>query len=170
MFGGAAMKCEDIKKFIPIYLDKELEPKESQIVKDHLAVCPGCRQECEAYERSWHLLGELEDIQPEPNYIGRFWTKLAQRQTWSEKLREAVSAGSLNKQLAPAVVMACLILLVVGISINRNIQVGATNQMLAQMNEEELIFVENIELAENLDVIEEIDFLEDLDLIESLDV
>lgn len=164
------MDCKDIKTLIPVYLDNELEPQESQLVRNHLADCPHCQNEFEAYERSWAMLGEIEDIQPEPGFIGRFWTRLSLEQSWHEKLIGAVQENLLKNQLIPALATACIIVVMGSFALNNYFQTQKTNQVLASLNEEDFIIVENIELAENLDLIEQIDFLEDLDTIENLDI
>lgn len=164
------MDCQKIKKLIPIYLDKELEPQESQVVKDHLADCQACQKELEAYEQSWAMLGEVEEIQPNPGFIGRFWTHLSLDQSWHEKLFGGIKESLGKRRLVPALVMACVIVVIGSFSMNNYFQAQRTGQMLASLSGDDLIMMENIELAENLDLIAEMDFFEDLDIIESLDI
>ena len=66
--------------------------------------------------------------------------------------------------------MACMIVIVGSITLNNYSHIRSTNQILANLSQEDLAMVENIELAENLDLIEEMEFLEDLEIIESLDI
>ena len=164
------MDCQKIKKLIPSYLDKELEPKEIQQVREHLSCCPDCQKELEAIEESWAMLGELDDIHPEPGFVGRFWTRLALEQSWQEKISEAVKNSLFKRRLVPALVTACIIVIVGSFVLHNYFRIQSTNQILAGLSQEDLAMVENIELAENLDLIEEMDFLEDFDIIENLDV
>lgn len=164
------MDCREIKKLIPIYLDKELEPSESHEVREHLSACPACQKEFEAFEASWAMLGELDEIHPQPGFVGRFWTKLAQEQSWYEKIFEAVGNSFVKQRLVPVLVTACLVIIVGSFSLYNYWQIQKTDQMLSALSQEDLVMVENIELVEHLDIIEEIDFLEDLDIIESLDI
>ena len=39
--------CANIINLIPLYIDNELTEEESRIVREHIAACPHCRQECE---------------------------------------------------------------------------------------------------------------------------
>lgn len=164
------MDCQEIKKLIPIYLDKELEPKESQQVKEHLSACSACQKEFEAFAESWAMLGELDEIRPQPGFVGRFWTKLAEEQSWQERILEVVKGGLLKQRLVPVLVTACLVVIVGSFSLYHYWQIQGTNQILSSLSDEDLAMVENMELVENLDIIEEIDFLEDLDVIENLDI
>lgn len=164
------MDCQEIKKLIPVYLDKELEPQESQQVREHLSGCPACQKELEAFEESWAMLGELDEVRPEPGFVGRFWTRLALEQSWQERISEAVRNGLFQKRLIPALATACIVVIVGSFALNNYFRIQNTDQMLSDLSREDLAMVENIELAENLDLIEEMDFLEDLDIIENLDI
>ena len=164
------MDCQGIKKLIPMYLDKELEPQEIQQVREHLSGCPSCQKEFEAFEKSWAMLGELDDIRTEPGFVGRFWTRLALKQSWQERILEAVRNGLFKRRLVPALVTACIVVVVGSFVLHDYFQIQSTDQTLSSLSREDLAMVENIELAENLDLIEEMDFLEDLDIIENLDI
>ncbi len=164
------MNCQEVKKLMPVYLDKELEPQESQLVKDHLAGCPACQNELEIFERSWAMLDTLEDLPPDPGFVGRFWTRLSTEQSWHEKWLEGIQEKWLNKQLVPVLVTACVFVIVGSFVMNNYIHMQRTGKAATGLSEEDQVIVENVELVENLDVIEEIDFLEDLDVIEDLDI
>ncbi|MCK5013849.1 MAG: zf-HC2 domain-containing protein [Candidatus Omnitrophica bacterium] len=163
------MDCQGIRKLIPIYLDKELEPQESQQVREHLSGCPECQKEFGAFEESWAMLGELSDIRPEPGFVGRFWTRLALEQSWKEKVLGAVSNGLIKRRLVPVLVTACIVVITGSFVLHNYFRIQTTDQMLSSLSQEDLAMVENIELAENLELIEEMDFFEDLDIIENLD-
>ncbi len=172
------MRCDQIRKLIPIYLDGGLEDGRDRELKDHVSGCLVCRKELEAYQRSWQMLGEWKDIQPEAGYVGRFWTAVSQQRPWHEQILKALPAGVFQKRLAPVFVAIC-ILLVTGIFSLRNYwQMVETGELLANLSAEELEIafdhpaagvVEDIELAENLDIIQDMDFLEDMEVIENAD-
>ncbi|MBN1869101.1 MAG: zf-HC2 domain-containing protein [Candidatus Omnitrophica bacterium] len=164
------MDCQKIKKLIPIYLDKELEPKEMQAVREHLAACLACQKELKAFEESWAMLGDLNDIHPKPGFVGRFWKKMALEQSWQEKIIEAMKNSFFKKPLIPALVTACMIVIAGSFVFYNYSQMRGTNQLLAKLSQEDLEMFENIKLAENLDLIEEIDFLEDFEIVENLDI
>ena len=164
------MKCHAIQKLIPLYQDGELEPQQYQSVKGHLADCLSCQKELKALEETWAMLDELEGIEPQPGFVGRFWTNLSLQETWSEKLRRRIQEGMPNKQWVPAFATACVVLIVGSFAYHNYDQFRGTDQLLAQLSEDELEMVQNIELVENFDLIEDIEFFEDLNFITNLDV
>ena len=74
------MDIQKAKKLIPAFLDDALEPKELQAFREILAKSPELRKEVAAYKKTWALLDEVEDIEPDPGYISRFWTRVAQEE------------------------------------------------------------------------------------------
>ena len=116
------------------------------------------------------MLGGAEEIQPEPGYVGRFWTKLSLEQSWQERLSKAIREGFTRRRLIPALATASVLIIVGSVALNNYYQLRKTDQILASLSQDDLAMVENIELAENFELIEEMDFLEDLDIIENLDV
>lgn len=163
------MRCDQVKKIIPVYMDGELGREETRLVKEHITSCAACCREIEAFEQSWAMLGEWKDIPPRSGYISRFWTRVSQELSWRERIGKAVKEGLQNRLPAPAFVTACLII-IVGILASRYYShIRDTDQMLAGLREDELEMVENIELAENFELIEDMDFFEDMEIIENLD-
>ena len=162
------MNCDAIKTLIPLYLDNELSAKELEQVKNHLAGCPVCAQECQAQQSVWQLLGEYEEIQPEPGFIGRFWTRVASQTTWQEKLLEKLNVGVWRQPWVYASLGLCLALIIGSLLFWQN-QYPKSSELLANVNEEELEMLENLELVENFDVIQDMEFYEDLEVIENLE-
>ena len=60
------MKCSKVQKKLSAYEDKELELLEQEEVRNHLLVCPICREQFAQLERTWQTLGELKEIHPDP--------------------------------------------------------------------------------------------------------
>jgi len=121
------MNCQEIKKLIPIYLDGELQHQESHSVREHLTGCPACQKELEAFEASWAMLGEAEDIEPQPGFVGRFWTRLALEQSWCEKVLGGLRENVRKKSLAPALVTACVVMIVGSLALRNYFQAQQTN-------------------------------------------
>lgn len=162
------MTCKTIRKFISLYLDNQLESKELEQVRQHTTGCADCQKELAAYEQSWQLLSEYKDIQPQPNFMGRFWTRVAAQKTWQEKFLEQWNFGVWQKSWAYVRVGLCLAVLVGSVVLWQN-KNKASSELLANMGVENLEMLENFELAEKLDVITDMDFYEDLDVIENLE-
>lgn len=162
------MKCQEIKKIIPSYLEEDLQPKQFQMVTEHLNGCSGCQRQLEIFQKSWALLGRLENIEPKADYISRFWTEVSSRKSWYEKALETVKEYVPQKRLIPAFATACLIL-VMGFFAVKNYFYINDEKALASLSQDDLEMVQSMELAENYDMIKDIELFEDLDVIENLD-
>ena len=60
------MKCHNIQKKLSAYQDRELEPREQEQVRSHLLSCQACRKQFAELERVWKIVGQLEEIHPDP--------------------------------------------------------------------------------------------------------
>lgn len=163
------MDCNEIKKLIPIFLDGELAADEHQMVESHLGICAACRNEAQAVQGAWEMLGELDDIQPDPNYKTRFWARVAGQTSRQEKIFDYIRSLFLNRRLAPALAAAGLILAVTLVATYKYFQPLPTDGRIAEFNNVELDMLENIDLVENFDLIRDIELLSDLEIIEGLD-
>ncbi len=164
------MNTAHIKSLIPLFLDNQLTAEENAQVKSHLKVCPSCLQEFKIYEKLHKILGEWDPIEPRPDHMAQFWTKLAGESSSSKK-----SLGFLEQILSSlrerTVLVPLLIILFAGFFIfhrvadNRN-----TQQQIASLNSDQIEFVRNIDLASDYDVIENMDLVEDLEVLEKTDL
>ncbi len=160
------MKCQDIKKLIPEYLEKDLQPKQNQMVAQHLMDCQVCQHELETVKKAWAVLTQLPSLEPSPNYISRFWTELSLRQQpWHEKVFEYLP----QRRFAPALATACLVVIMGLFAVKNYLYISESEKALSDLSQDDLEMVEFVDLAENYDIIEEIEFLEDLEIIENLD-
>jgi hypothetical protein len=163
------MNCSAVKKLISPYLDGRLDVEEYEELQDHVSSCPACEKDVRAYRRSWEMLGQWGDIQPEPGYVARFWTAVSNQVPWYKKMLEVLRPGFFPQRLSPAFI-AVMILIVTGIfSLRAYWQAQESEQFLACLSEDEWELVENIELAEDFELIEDMDFFEDMEIIENLD-
>ncbi len=163
------MDCRKIKKIIPIYLDHELGADDHRLVAEHLRTCPDCLAEARAVEKSWEMLGELDEIKPDPQYIARFWRALDAQMPWYEKILRDVQTVFFQRRWVPVLAGAAVIVLVSGLVTFQFLQRPKTVLVLAELNEAELEMVANFDLAENYEIIQDIDFFSDLEVIENLD-
>jgi len=157
------------KNLIPLYLGDELQTVEKQAFETFLKDNAQAQSELDAYRQSWDMLGELEDIKPEPAYISRFWTTLSQQRPWYKEVLKGLQESVFNRRLAPAFATAFLIVIIGFFSIRNFYQLQQADLNFASLNEDEMEMVEYIELAENYDIIEDIEFFEDFEIIEELD-
>ena len=164
------MNCGEMQKLIPEYIDGDLQPVEIDAVKQHLEQCAACQKEATLYKGAWQMLNEWKDIEPEPGYISRFWTKVAMEKPWYQEflteLKDKLNFG----RLAPVFVTLSILLLVSAVSLQVYFQPdGGNADLLTSLNDEEVEFVENLELAENYEIIEDLDFWEDLEILEAVE-
>ncbi len=163
------MDCNEIKRLIPIFLDGELEADAHQRVESHLDICAACRSEARALQSAWEMLGELDDIQPDPDYRTRFWARVAGQTSQQEKIYDYIKSRFLNRRLVPALAAAGLILGVALVATYKYYQPPPTDGRIAELSNVDLDMLDNIDLVENFDLIREIELLSDLEIIEGLD-
>lgn len=162
------MECKKAAELIPLFLDNQLEADRIQSVKEHLAICAHCQKEIRLYEKSWELLSDYKAIEPQPDYISRFWTRLSLETSWYEELIQGLKGVLLQRRLV-SILTAVSIFIVAGFLSYRNLPIGGPEKELAKMNPDEIELVEHLELAQHFDIIENIDTIEDLDVVENLD-
>ena len=115
------------------------------------------------------MLADFKEIEPQPGYVGRFWTKLSLKKTWGERFWAGLEMEFHRRKWVPAMAAICIVAMVGTLSVNNFLQLQKTDQILAEMSEEDIGMVENMELAENFNLIMELDLLEDLNVIINLD-
>ena len=85
-------RCALLQRRLPEYLDGELPGFWQRLIKAHLAVCPGCRQELEALDQVVQALKAAPVADPGPEFWAEFNREL------HLKLAQTAHAG----QTAPA--------------------------------------------------------------------
>ena len=163
------MDCRDIKKYLPSYRDDAYSPEIREKVRIHLRTCSDCQKEMECYERSWAALKEVDELEPEPGYVSRFWTRVAQEPEGVAWWARLLVLGKGNR-FVPALATAAVIVIVAFLSLRPTlVPEGAPAITHLSPEDAELLeewdVVENLEMLENLELLEDDDFLEDLDAV-----
>jgi predicted anti-sigma-YlaC factor YlaD len=70
------MKCRSVQKKLSAYQDRELEPTEQEQVKSHLLSCRDCREQFAELERVWKIVGQFEEIRPDPWFYRQLLRKI----------------------------------------------------------------------------------------------
>jgi anti-sigma factor RsiW len=73
------MKCRSVQKKLSAYQDRELEPREQERVRSHLLSCPTCREQFAEFERVWKIVGQFEEIRPDPWFYRQLLRKIEER-------------------------------------------------------------------------------------------
>lgn len=163
------MDCQRIQKLIPLYLDSKLEDRQLQTIREHLKDCSHCQSELTLFEKSWDILSEWEDIEPDPGYKSRFWTRLSSERVWYEQLLLNIKEFFAMKKRSLALVTASVAIILCVLTFSNYLMKIKTNKTLTAMNPQDLELFAELELAQNFDIIENIDWLEDWEVIEDLD-
>ncbi len=160
------MECSEIKRLLPLFVDDALEPEQRTDIQVHLSSCPECQKEFQAYRRSWEILDEAPELEPDPAYMSRFWTNLGLRTPWYHTAGEFLRNKVMAPRIAPVWMTACL-LLVLSVFIARQYwQIQETEMLLTSLPLEEVELIDNIEIAENYEIIEDLEVLENLEVLE----
>jgi anti-sigma factor RsiW len=72
------MKCRNIQKKLSAYQDGELGPREQEEVARHLLSCRGCREQFAELKRVWKIVGQLDEVHPDPWFYGQIVRKIKQ--------------------------------------------------------------------------------------------
>ena len=163
------MQCRRIKQLIPEYIAGGLKSDTRNQLESHLNTCRGCREETRLMEITWQMLGEVDDIQPDPNYISRFWAGAHAQKPWYENIFQQTKELVFQRRWVPALAAAGVILIVGGITLRYHARVPETETVVAAFNDVDPDMVESIDIIENLELIQDIDFYTDLEIIENLD-
>ncbi len=75
------MNCKNAVKALPEYLDLTLGKDEALGVRDHLALCPECREEARLFSSSWEMLDVLETVQSSAYFRAHFWERVREQET-----------------------------------------------------------------------------------------
>jgi hypothetical protein len=163
------MDCQHIIELIPDYIEGRLAGEDETLVRSHLHNCPNCREEVREMEKAWQILGEVDDIEPDPDYISRFWARVDDQKPWYENILQHTKALITQRPWIPALAAAGVILVVGGITFRHYNPISEADRGLATLYDVDLDMVEHIDIIESLELIQEIDFLTDLEIIENLE-
>lgn len=136
------MKCKQIHKLLPDYIDQNLSDERSSVVHSHLENCEDCSMLYEKMQQSLSLLEPKSEISEQPFY----YTRLKQRM--ENKLANKVSILDQlfsKKLLQPLIYLSSLIIAVyVGILIGSN---SSVPNQFTNLNKQEQQYIE--EFVEN---------------------
>lgn len=79
------MKCEEIKQLYDGYKSEIIEGELFSTITSHLSDCKECNNFYMQNERLTTLLERWEEIEPQPNYVSAFWTKVDEAELNSNK-------------------------------------------------------------------------------------
>ena len=84
------MRCRKIRKLMNGYMDREITPRTSVLVEDHLARCPLCAREFEELTEIRGIFSKWRAPRPDPYFWTRLSTRIAVKEAhriWTEAER-----------------------------------------------------------------------------------
>lgn len=71
------MECRSIKELIVRYSSGDIEETEKILVDDHIRDCNACEKYFISSEKLWDTLDAWDEIEPEREFITKFWNKVS---------------------------------------------------------------------------------------------
>ncbi|MDH4231798.1 MAG: zf-HC2 domain-containing protein [Nitrospirota bacterium] len=156
------MNCEWTKDNLIACIDRELDPSQELLLKEHLHDCSACRREYEKIQIAWKTLDCWKDLAP-PEHIQK------------NILRE-IKGGRKAKWLYRMVPAAAVLLIIAGIGFFYNsTDTGSFRQFTVEKENTPVeahtdISQENVDdIIVNLQLLREKDFYDSLDRLEKID-
>ncbi len=159
------MDCKKIQDQMTVFLSGALYAPANALAHAHLMRCEACQKELEAYKRSWNALKDWEDEDPDPAYISRFWTRLAERKPWRERILESFKGAFGDRRLVPVLASFVFVVVVGSATLRYAWRVHQEEALMTALSAEEIDFIQNIELVESMDLLEDLDIFEDMDVL-----
>lgn len=157
------MQCPEIKNNLSAYLDRELDFKIMKEIEVHLGSCPGCLQESQQMASAWGLLDLTPQIEPSPDYVSRFWTRVAAQETAYERFLRGFKGLLDNRRFIP-VATTLSVMLIIGSTMLVH-QINLQND-LNQIKPDDIQMLQHIDLAEHFETIKDLGVIRDLDTMQ----
>ena len=107
------MSCENFKNLILDHTVAELDQPSMSELKIHLEVCDDCREFLSFADLEWKLLDRWELIEPEADYITRFWKRSNRGEEAAKpSFFNLFKSGFLNWSYMPVVSLLLVIVVV----------------------------------------------------------
>jgi anti-sigma factor RsiW len=156
------MNCEWTKDNLIACIDRELDPSQELILKEHLSGCIACRLEYEKIQKAWNTLDYWEDVVPPGHIQKNILGKIKRRQdaTWLSVIFPA----------------AAVLMIIAGISFfyktydaMNNPQLSVEDERAAAQLQNEITQENEEDIVSNLQILREKDFFDSLDKLEKID-
>lgn len=163
------MKCAKFKRFLPLFLEGQLSPKQSLEIKAHLDKCADCSKEVVFLKETWDLIEEYKPAVSSPNFKANFWKRLAEEELSFEKKKVFIFPG-VRLRLIPVFTALAAILIFSSVYLANYFSEKNIQRLAMAIDDKDIVMLKNLDLAEDLDVIENIRILEDLKVIDLVEL
>lgn len=162
------MRCQKAKRFLPLFLDGQLNEKLTIKVKDHLEACLGCSGELNLLKQTWDLLGEWKPVAPSPNFKATFWQRLSQEEE-TLKRRPVFVFPRLKPSLIPAFATIAIIL-IISITLVNFLSTPSIQHLALLTNDQDIQMLEELDLTQDFEIIRDLQIVEDFEAINSIEL
>lgn len=162
------MRCQKIKRFLPLFLDGQLKQSRALQIKAHIEACPACSQELKLFEQSWDLLSEWEGITPSPAFKANFWKRLAQEEAVLQKV--SVSAFPRLRPAFTPLLSVYMVILIIGIYLANFSFNPSLSRMVILSRNEDIQMLKELDVLEEFDIIHNMQALEDFEAINAIEL
>ena len=107
------MKCDDIKTLYDDFKSELLGGDELSAVNDHLSGCKDCNNYYMENNKLTQLMDSWEVIEPQSNYVSKFWIKVDEKELNSNKGVMGFFKGIKTAFLVPSLAVALFCSLII---------------------------------------------------------
>ena len=107
------MKCDDIKALYDDFKSQMLSSDDSTLVAEHLGSCMDCNDYFMQNNRLSKLLDNWDEIQPQQNYVSKFWNKVDEEELKQNKGVIGFIKGIKTTFLVPSLAVALFCSLII---------------------------------------------------------
>ncbi len=154
------MKCKYAKRMFSEYLDNELKPDKRQFFENHFKSCLKCKKEFEIYRKTLESLKKWKDIEPEPQYMSKFWAEIAEDEQKSRII--PFIKVVLNRKLVYGLAVAGILFIIISGPLHNYLIDRQFKTMLSQLDEETIEMLNNYALIKNYDLVKSIEYLDEM--------
>ncbi len=106
------MECKDFKKLLAQFLDNQLDAKQQELIRKHLASCSACSANLESLRKMVKILNEMKEVDPPENFSEKVNHRLDTITIWQKIYHFFKGFWALRAPVQVATVIATLLLVV----------------------------------------------------------
>ena len=106
------MECKDFKKLLAQFLDNQLDAKQQELIRKHLASCSACSANLESLGKMVKILNEIKEVNPPENFSEKVNRRLDTITIWQKIYYFFKGFWALRAPVQVATVIATLLLVV----------------------------------------------------------
>ena len=126
------------------YCSRKLDPAPAAILKDHIEICPACREFARGQQAVWSALDDWDAAPVSTDFDRRLYQRIAQNVGWWERLIRPMRPVLFTKGLP--ITAAAAVLIVAGVLLERPSAIPPASQVEAVAPDQAEHALEEMEL------------------------